>query len=231
MDVNITTASVPEDFCFQNWPQGWAFLVSLLSAEVAGTASFFNYGPNTPAPDERDRPWIRLDASGNIDKMYSYSNGAWVAKHPAAPGDVIMYEGTEASIDTHDGGEAGAITATTGPMWQKVSTINGRFPLGPGTLASGATVNVGDTGGAEEHILTRAELPNVSVDTLSQRRINVQDGGSAVVTTPDTASTGAAFQATALPTEPLGDGDGHNNMPPYLGIWFIRRTSRTHYRI
>lgn len=232
MEINFTISQFPEGYCFTTPNQFAVDLVTRLAGEVAGDANFFNDGDTTPAPDFQDRPWLPHNYSGNNPPafVYQFIDGAWRMPHPLAPGAVMMYEGSEASITTHDGGEAGAITATTGPMWEKVPSMDARFPIGPGTLASGATVAIGGQGGVEEHTLTRAELPNVSVDTLSQRRINVQDGGSAVVTTPETAPTGAAFSNIPLPTEPLGDGDPHTNMPPYTGIWFIRRTARRYFR-
>lgn len=232
LPINFTFSGL-EGNCWPATPHEFGVqLIQGLAGETDGDSTFFNDGDTTPSPDNRVYPWTPSSFSGSNPPafIYHYVNGAWIMPNPIATGAVMMYTGTEASIVTFDGGEAGAITDTTGPMWEKLATMDARFPVGPGTFPSGAIINVGDQGGVEEHVLTRAELPNVSVDTLSQRRINVQDGGSAVVTTPDTSSTGAAFQATALPTEPLGDGDAHTNVPPYTGIFFIKRTARKFYR-
>lgn len=207
----------------------WPFLVGLLSADLAGNLNTFNYGADTPAPDDQDKPWLKLDASGNPDKWYVFSGGSWISRHPVAAGLIQIYDGNAGTIDTFDGGEAGAVTATTGPMWERVTAMDGKFPLGIGTLESGAVVAVTNTGGKEKHVLTRAELPAVQIDTVSARRTNVADGGSATVTVP-AGGTGSFITDTPLPTEELGDGEAHNNLPPYYGVIFLRKTARTHYR-
>ncbi len=50
----------------------------------------------------------------------------------------------------YDGGDAGAISDTTGPMWEEVVGMQGKFPLGVG---GGLAAAVGDTGGQKEHTL------------------------------------------------------------------------------
>lgn len=229
--VNISTASVPAAWCNLSLQEIWPKLVSLIAAELAGTLNTFNDGDTTPAPDDQDKPWTPPSFSGTNPPaaIYHYVNGVWIMPHPIAPGLGLMWWGAEASIVTLDGGEAGVVTETQGPMWEKVTALDGKFPLGPGTLTSGTVVAVTGTGGEEKHILTRAELPAVQVNTLSVRRTNVQDGGNAVVTVPEGPS-GSFITDTPLPTEELGDGEAHNTMPPYYGTFFIRRTARKFYR-
>jgi hypothetical protein len=227
--VNISTSDVPPSYCPSSIQVDWPFLVALLSAELAGANFTFNYGPDTPAPDDQDKPWFKTDANFLSERWYTFSSGAWVSLHPEAPGSVKMYEGLEATIETYDGGEAGTVTATTGPMWEKVTALNGRFPLGPGTLASGTVVAVTNTGGEEKHELTEEELPNITIQT--KQRSDLQDGGGSIA-----HFTHATFPGDTVDVDEFGgDADGetvaHNNMPPYYGIFFIRRTARTHYRI
>lgn len=226
--VTITSATIPSDYCPASWSEGWAFSVPQLIAMLAGNNFSFNYGPDTPAPDDQDKPWLKTDASFVPDKWYTYVGGSWISKHPIPAGAVWMYEGVEASIDTYDGGEAGTVTATTGPMWEKVSALNGRFPLGPGTLESGTAVAVTNTGGAEKHELVEAELPHIAIQSR-QRNDLVDGGGSIALLDHDTVGTVVTVDEFG------GDEDGattpHNNMPPYYGIFFIRKTARTHYRI
>lgn len=171
--------------------------------------------------------------------------GAWISLHPLPPGAVMMYEGSEASITTFDGGEAGAVTSISGPMWEKVTQLNARFPVGPGTLPSTAVINVTDTGGEENHELIEEEIPEHT------HLIADPEVGASSLTSPnqvlDNQVTDAGLlnytlqgktdeEATVGKTSPFGgdaDGDtvGHNNLPPYYGIFFIRRTARTHYRV
>jgi len=233
--VQISTASVPTDLCATNIQTLWPILVGLLAAELSGDVATINVGSDTPAPDDQDKYWFRDNADGTPDRIYRFVDGAWVAKHSVAPGIITMYLGTEASIETLDGGEAGAITDRTKPMWQKVSAFDARFPIGVGTLPSTTAVAVTGTGGEEKHTLLQEELPNVEIPTQSKRRTNVQDGGDATVYVPDTV-TGSFAVDNPLRTEALnGDADtdtvAHNNLPPYIGVFFIVKTARTYYRL
>jgi microcystin-dependent protein len=245
IDIPITSATVPSPLDCVVSNANWQALVALLQATFPEDASIFNICNSEPSPARRVYPWFRCNADGTPDKWYKYSMGSWISLHPMAPGAVIMYEGSEASIDTFDGGEAGAVTAISGPMWQKVTQMNARFPVGPGTLPSTAVINVGDTGGEEDHELIEEEIPE-HTHLIADPEVNATS-----LTSPnqvlDNQVTDAGLlnytlqgktdeEATVGKTSPFGgDASGntvaHNNLPPYLGIWFIRRTARTHYRL
>lgn len=230
--VNISTASVPASWCNLSLQEIWPKLVSLIAAELAGANNTFNDGDTTPVPDDQDKPWTPPGFSGSNPPaaVYHYINGAWIMPHPIAPGLGMMYWGTELSITTLDGGEAGVVTETTGPMWEKVSALDGRIPMGPGTLQpSTRTLSVTGTLGADEHTLTRAELPNVQVDTPLKRRTDLVDGGNSTALF-ETSFTLSSSVSVDVPAEPLGDGEAHENLPPVYGTWFIRRTARKYYR-
>lgn len=227
--INLTFASgIFANYCFTSYQQLAVDLVNGIAGEVAGSASFFNFGNTTPAPDDRDKPWLRTNADGTPDKVYTFVNGAWVALHPMAVGSRILYGGSEASITTFDGGEAGAITATTGPMWQKVSAADAKFLIGPGTLPSGTVIAVGGTGGEEEVELEEENIPLHEIQGYA-----LADGANLTpnalisdddrVTTPTTAdSFGGDTNGATTP---------HNNMPPFIAMFVIERTARSHYRI
>lgn len=227
--VTITTASVPEAYCPTTLREAWPFLVALLGAEIPGLA-FFNYGNTTPSPDNQDKPWRRLNTNGTPDRWYDYVGGVWLARHPAAPGTIIMYDGAEATIDTFDGGEAGTVSETTGPMWERVTALNARFPIGVGTLPSGTSVAVTNTGGAEKHTLIEAEIPAHTHQFKYQSHTEDVDGGGDarhLLSQPG--------DTTISPDSYGGDEDNetvaHNNLPPYFGIFFLRKTARLYYRL
>lgn len=225
--VSITTASVPDAFCAGSLSTTWPFLVSLLSAELTGSASTFSFGSSTPAPEDQDKPWFRTNTDGSPDRWYVFANGAWLSRHPMEPGSVIMYQGTEASIETFDGGEAGVVTATSGPMWAKVADFNGRFPIGPGTLPSGLLIAIGDTGGLEEVTLGIPELPSHTHD-VKQFRAPVQQGSGSSPLFHTNLGAGSLESITV--SEATGDSEAHNNIPPFKSIWFIVKTARLNYR-
>jgi len=227
LNVVISSSQVPDGWCFQNWQDSWPFLVTLLSGQVQGNVNTFNLGSTTPSPANQNKPWIRLNADGTPDRIYIYSNGAWISRNPTPVGAITLYDGDESGITTFDGGEAGSITAVAGPMWEKVAELDGRLPMGPGTTANGTVVAVGDTGGEDEHTLITDEMPEHTHKTGVTGQFQSGAQGFFVPYTISTTTDDAQDKATT----PTGGGEPHNNLPPYYGIFFIRRTARTHYRI
>lgn len=229
--VNLSTASVPPEYCARGLQLDWPFLVSLLSAQMSGDGVIPSVGPTTPPPDDQDRPWFRINADGTPDRWYVYSNGAWISKHPIAAGAIWLFAGLEAEIETYDGGEAGTVTATTGPMWEKYSAADGRFPIAPGTVGSTA-IGVGDTGGTHEHTLTLEEIPAhkhtvtgrayIGTGNLTPPKAIVDDDYAATDITVDTSTVGGQSDGTTKKV---------NTLPPYIGLFLIRKTARSHYRI
>lgn len=235
-NVNITTASVPQGFCWTTTQEAWPQLVALLSGNLTQDPSW-NIGPDTPAPEDQGKPWFRYNADGTPDKAYVFVSGVWASKHPAAPGTVIMWEGAETDIPTFDGGEVAAVTPFTGPMWERVTEMDARFPLGPGTLPSTLVVAVGDTGGEEKHSLTEAEL---APHTHTVRAVLADtDGGTQVQRLRNMAVSEVSSNQTV--TDPTGGVitppattavvSPHNTMPPYNAIWFLRKSARSFYRV
>lgn len=147
-------------------------------------------------------------------------------------------------------------TATTGAMWIVDYTMNGRFPLGSGIipnsdLGSGdASVGIAQTGdsfgreGEYAHELTDAEgatgqhihpfgrydsgaanfgfKPNTTVPVYTATVVQGINTGTA----PDTVAN--------LFTLPTNDGNGvtptkFNEMPPYIGVWWLKHTARRYY--
>ncbi len=229
--INLTFESaIFANYCFTSFQQLAVDLVDGIAGETEGDSSFFNFGNTTPAPDDRDKPWIRTNADGTPDKIYVFVNGAWTAKHPLPTSARILYGGTEGSIDTFDGGEAGTITATTGPMWQKVSAADAKFLMGPGTLPSTTVVAVGSTGGEEKVTLLEENLP---VDEI--QGYTIQEGAnlasSQIIADDDRNSTALADPVHSFGGDATGATVAHNNLPPYVAMFVIERTARSHYRI
>ena len=239
VNVTISTDQVPASYCVTDIATDWPFLVQLLSGQIAGTANLYNFGSSTPVAADEDKPWIRLNADGTPDRTYVFAQGAWLSKHSLPTGSVMLYKGTEASLTTFDGGAAGTITATSGPMWAKISDMDGRVPLGPGTLTvSGTVVGVTDTGGVDKisKTLTKANLPAHSHKTGIDGS-GITDDREAGRTRVG-AGTELGFNATnetsnVMESRDTGDGEAFDldNMPPYYGIFFIERTARVYYKV
>ena len=92
-------------------------------------------------------------------------------------------------------------------------------------LSAGSTYTAGATGGEAEHTLTKAELPNERY-YIQYSQSYIDYGGNKA------GSSGGGFSlnngsasAYTFKTEPIGSGNAHNNMPPYLVVYMWQRTA------
>lgn len=107
-------------------------------------------------------------------------------------------------------------TLLGGGTW--VSFGAGRVLVG---LDAGQTEfdTVEETGGAKTHTLTTAEMPTHAHNT---------DGGivsSSVAATMANPGAGGTFGQGSLSTTNAGSGNAHNNLQPYIVVYFWKRTA------
>lgn len=97
--------------------------------------------------------------------------------------------------------------------------LQDRFLLGAGSYSNGST------GGSATHTLTINEMPNHNHQGLywqqSSYGISLDGGGSSIYM--NHSWTGKT-NTTSLYTGSKGNGQAHNNMPPYLVVYMWRRT-------
>lgn len=226
--LQVRISSIPVGFCFVDWSESFAGdIVPLMYVEGEVEA---NLHIGEAPPTNTAFAW-RKTISGVPDREYIFTSGVWVSKHPIPTGFTMLAPAgvSEADIATLDGGEAGAVTAFSGPMWEVDTDFAAMFPIGPGTLPSGAVIEEGDTGGEEKHPLTLEEMPaHHHVMLVSQS--NVGGGSDAQRLRPNATEA----DSDANSANEGGDANGvvvpHNTMPPYRVRYFIKRTARTHYR-
>lgn len=95
------------------------------------------------------------------------------------------------------------------------------YGAGQFLLGVGGSYQAGNTGGEAEHTLTQGELPNVSVGV---EVVFSGPSGSSVYVASNTGTAGTPYNsADAGKTKPLGSGQAHNNMPPYIAVYRWRR--------
>lgn len=227
LELQVTSSTIPADLECVITNARWQQLVELLLVTMpAGTK--INYGNSEPAPADRIWPWFRSNTDGTPDRLYYYALGKWLSKHSQPPDHGMIYFGSEASIDTFDGGEAGAVTPTSGPFWQKVTEMNAKMPIGAGAgvqLESGTNVPVAGSGGAERVTLEPGDLPtNPFNPNATGLFAAVSSGGTFSV---DTTGSGTTHRVVDWE----GAGESHSNMPPWFGVLFLKRTQRLYYRV
>jgi hypothetical protein len=136
-DINLQVIApvFPPGFCPSS-PQNMANQIAAgLQVIFPGNFTVWNVGSDEPLVDNRDRPWLKLDTTnGTVVGVFSWSPayGLWVSTHPLPPGGSMrqIWVGTLTDLETYDSGEAGTISAVTGPFWEVDSAFAGFWPIG-----------------------------------------------------------------------------------------------------
>ena len=232
MPVNVTITAEPLTYdCFASEQERLTAYADAMEGQFPSDFTGVHDGQNAPTGTET--LWADRGADDKPTRLYSLVSGDWLSKHPLSPGIIAMWAGDAASVTTLDldagytSQGAEAVDATHGPFWEIVSAMAAKFPIGVGTTANGTTVAVTGTGGEDEHTLTTAELPAHAHEVPGIGGNGVDNHGPYYEDCAGPANT----EVSGYDTEDTGDGDAHNNLPPYYGVYFIRRTARTHYRI
>jgi hypothetical protein len=166
-----------------------------------------------------------------------------------------IYVGTKASVGTYDGGDANPLGIASGPMWEIDTIFDGSAPVGvgliPGSSPAATILAPKDTqddqgqSGEYAHTLTEAEgatgahvhpvgIFNPTSDDAFLNHLSAPvavanyngkyiSGNSSVIIAPET--TADIF--TLANNNGAGTvSDPHNNMQPYVGVFFLKRTAR-----
>jgi hypothetical protein len=134
-------------------------------------------------------------------------NNAVLAAFPA--GCVIMWYGDPNSIPNG---------------WEIFYQMGGRFPVGAHHISTdeGLTkYSFGDKGGEEKHTLSVDEMPAHTHDFSGKVDIVGRDNASNNGSTVAEASGGFRFSLNS--PNLTGGSQAHENRPPYLAIYFIKK--------
>lgn len=122
-EMIVVPPTLPPGFC--NSPEQIIGLFNQLQVFFPGTFIIPNFGPNEPSIENRNRPWIKTDATtGVVVGVYAWAPllGVWAKQHwvnNIPPFDERrVFEGDASDVDTFDGGSAGTVSASTGPFWE-----------------------------------------------------------------------------------------------------------------
>ena len=223
--ITLTAPSLPYNYCPSNYQQLANDIIGGTQATFNSAIgnSFFNFGPTVPALNNQVYPW--LDENGN---WWVFNNGYWTRQNPVAPvsSERRIYVGNTTDLQTYDGGNTNTPSSWSGPMWEVDTEFEARFPVGAGAFAaSGAVVVQGKVtstavAGEDKHTLTVPEMPAHTHNFFPLVTADANNGGA----------NGVQYGATAnVATSSTGDGAAHNNLPPFYGVYFIKRTARVYY--
>jgi len=244
--ITLTPPSLPVSYCPLNYQNLANDIIGGTQAVFNSTIgnSFFNFGPTFPAINNRIYPW--LDENG---QWWIFDQGFWVYKNPVVKEgyDRRIFVGTTTDLLSYDGGDGTAVVGdTSGPMWMVDALFDARFPVGVGAFAASGSVAVLGTAtstsivGEDQHLLTTAEMPThthqVSIKTFGHGG----EDGARVAADGGTSSPTLTNNVTVFPSSTLdpdvdaiaantGGNAAHNNLPPFYGVYFIKRTSRIYY--
>lgn len=197
-------------------------------------------------PSDTTQTWLQTDSLGRPVRTYVFAQGSWLSLHPIPSGMIMIWPFATPDFTVFDGGDANALSAVSGPMWQTPQDASGnpilsaQFPLGYGKLPSGTVITNTSTGGEENHALSVQELAPHSHLLATGVGLNqaVPNGGTStpgvgpfVATTGTNGTTGSTQNTGGDPStgNPPISALPHNNMPPYYGVLFIQRSSRLFY--
>lgn len=247
-DLPLIPGSLPVKWCPLTEQERYNKFFALGVARLdSGSGWNIHVSDTAPTADRRgDTLWLKLSGTDPI-RLYKYTQGYWAARNPIAPSNSVdgaslrwLWVGTLSNLWSLDGGSGDdpsvvAPTAFTGAMWEEDTDFAARMPLGVGTLPLSTTaVAVTGTGGVDQTVLTKAQIPP------HQHKLGFQestaDGSNPSYlygNQPDISVATRVYITEDGSALGLGDGAGaataHNNMPPYVGVYFIKRTIREFY--
>src|SRR3990167_6645500 len=243
-DLILEMPAVPEGFCNSlndaNWVQTLINLVAQGVAKMEGSGfSVVMKQATAPSANDRDNLWYDTD----VGRMYHWdvASGAWIAPHPEeAGGDARRWwTGTLTDLITYDVGSAGAVAASSGPMWEEDTDFQGRSPMGPGAIPTSdpaKVLTIGENYGEGAHTLTLAQLPSTVTITAPTNQLFVMSPTGNGITQEAGADWNPSYSFNPLqPTlessldSTLGSYQAHQTVHPVRGIYCLKRTARLNY--
>jgi hypothetical protein len=238
----IIPGTLPPGYCFSSWQQTLNDFASHMNAELADGCAFFNYGPDKPAPEFNVYPWLRT-----TDMRWYRFDGVWISPNPESGDPNIVRRwvtgdaGTiVADITAYDGGDGGAPSDRSGPMWEVDADFDGRSPMQAGAIPSAnppKSLLSAENYGEGAHLQGTQEVgPHTHPLNADPTIVN---GDNIRVVTTGVGGPGLAMGLTAPPMTDLSVLPNkyttvQQTMPvihPVRGGYFLKRTARVYYAI
>jgi hypothetical protein len=236
MLLPILPGTLPPGVCYANEQDRLLAFAENMEAILAGGLAYYNYGSDTPSVENQGFPWFRT-----TDGRWYFFSGSWKSPVNYSTYERRLFVGSTTDLLTYDGGAAGTVTATTGPMWEVDTDFAGRSPMAPGDIPSAnpaKTLAVGENYGEGAHTMTEEEL---APHDHAPRDGFAAYAGFVDVGQPSSYEIdgGSEIERMGATGEGGGEDDGSGNlvaqpMPvihPVRGCYIIKWTGRQFYTV
>lgn len=138
-DVITSFANPDPDVCPTTFTELIAELNTLVTSSITGSYTIYILGSTTPAVDDQDKIWFKLDGGGRPIGIYKYYSGSWRRVYTEPLGSSKIFTGDPTGL--FDGTGLGIVN-TEYDGWAFCNGQNGtvdftdRFPVG-GTFTDG----------------------------------------------------------------------------------------------
>jgi len=244
--VILTSGNLPAGYCWTNPQEFYNTIIRLTGAVVSGNAPNMIVSPNVPA--DPDALWVKT-VGGYLEGLYLFQGSGWWRPHPKPPGgyERIIWTSpsdtflSQVDLGNYDGGNSSEVLnaeGTTGPMWEMDPAFAFAFPVGIGTNSVAyngtfSTITMGLPGGEEQHTLLAPEIPKHShgMDPLGLDEMALLNVIGAQWEHPGNVPSNNSKLFQPFGGDPTtGLTTAHQNMPPYRGVIFARRTGRIYIK-
>jgi hypothetical protein len=141
VQLPVTFAPFPPGTCFQSDADLANAIAENLIVTFPGSLTPWNIGSSVPSVDNRDKPWLKINASDNsILGVFSWNTavGQWTQNHWQYHGwtpplqERRIFVGTLTDLQTYEGGSPGTVSSFTGPFWVQDTLFTDGFAVGAG---------------------------------------------------------------------------------------------------
>lgn len=255
VNVQFTLANFQEGYCWPGAQQYATDLVALLAGTVPDlNGVVISY--TQPDAADQDKMWIKTDINGfPLGHFVFLGQWLWPHPKEPGGNERMIWVGSLNDLGDYDGGDHTAgVTDTTGPFWERDTNFGDesgsnpfRFPVGAGKNSvaydggSETTIAIGDTGGDERITLADQEISHDTFvagdDVESTNNPALHVDATHAVAREHSVGLGADYRlknstlsATVGKASPVGNTvdprTSHQNLPPYYGVIFAKRTGR-----